>query len=64
VEHASDSEFQEFVERHKIPVDDAGIVAWSFDDRCRTINFALRRGIVLELFDTDKPASQANSEVD
>ena len=60
VEHASDSDFQEFVERHKIPVDDAGIAAWSFDDRCRAINFALRKGIVLELFDADETASQAS----
>lgn len=59
VEHATDAQFQAFVEQHKIPVDDNGIVAWSFDDRCRTINFALRKGIVLELFDSDKPASEA-----
>lgn len=50
VEHATDAEFQAFVERHKIPVNDAGIAEWSFDDRVRTINFALRKGIVLELF--------------
>lgn len=59
VEHATDADFQQFVEQHKIPVDDSGIAAWSFDDRCRTINFALRKGIVLELFDSAETASEA-----
>ncbi len=68
VEHATDEEFQFFVTQHRIPVQDNGIAEWSFDDRVRTINHALRYGVELhfveqnnsesELFEGDKPASQ------
>ncbi len=51
VEFATDAEFQAFVSRYAIPIDDKGIAEWSFDDRVRTINFAIRKGIDLELFE-------------
>src|SRR6266702_2265942 len=34
VEHSSDSEFQQWIEWNKIPVDHKGIAEWSFDDKC------------------------------
>lgn len=59
VEQASDAEFQAFVDRHHIPVDDAGIAEWSFDDRVRAINFALRSGIELELFEPENNSNNS-----
>ena len=46
IEHASDSEFQAWVDASGLAdlIDDDGIAAWSFDDRIRLINFALRQG--------------------
>lgn len=46
VEHASDADFQAWIESNGLTdlVDENGIAEWSFDDRCRVINFALRSG--------------------
>ncbi|MFL5628740.1 MAG: hypothetical protein ACJ788_24430 [Ktedonobacteraceae bacterium] len=62
VEHASDADFQAWIEKSGLSdlVDDAGIAEWSFDDRVRTINFALRKGIVLELLDTENNSNNSS----
>lgn len=44
VEHATDEQFQAFIERVGIRINDQGIVEWSFDDRCRAVNFARAKG--------------------
>ncbi|SRR6266851_2240730 len=38
VEHATDAQFEVWRKKHGIPIKDNGIVAWSFEMRCRTIN--------------------------
>ncbi len=45
VEHATDKEFEQFVNCSGIPVIAGEIESWSFDDRCGVIHYALRRGI-------------------
>ena len=48
VEHATDVQFQAWVEYNSIPVDFSdlpeGKPAWSFDDRCGVINYVLSAG--------------------
>lgn len=50
IDCASDEDFQAWVVANKLQdlVDDNGIAAWSFDDRIRVINGAIRRGISLQ----------------
>jgi hypothetical protein len=70
VEHATDAEFQSWIEFNGIPVDENGIVGWNFDDRCMVINYVLAQGGTLQFVDgstvpennsesTAKPALQA-----
>ena len=51
VEFASDEQFQIFIAGAGIPIDEEGIVEWSFDDRCGVINHALKYGLVLPFVD-------------
>jgi hypothetical protein len=46
VEEASDEQFQVWADASNLLdlIDDGGIAAWSFDDRCRLINFAIQQG--------------------
>jgi hypothetical protein len=62
IEQASDPEFQAWIEASGLAdlVDDDGIVEWSFDDRVRIINFALRQGRTLH-FVEDLENEQNNS---
>jgi len=48
VEFASDAQFQAWIVAQGVPVDDAGIPDWSFDDRCGVIMYALSCGIALQ----------------
>lgn len=48
VEHATDADFQQFVNRMGIPIDDSGIAEWSFDDRWGVIRYALKHGFTLD----------------
>lgn len=73
VEHASDAEFQAWIQSHGIPVDEEGIPEWGFEDRIGVIRHAIRYGIELkfseekdfqtlletEVFGSDESASQA-----
>ena len=47
IEFATDAQFQEWIAAQGVPVDEQGIVGWSFDDRCGVIMYALEHGIVL-----------------
>ncbi len=51
LEFATDDEFDQWVQTNSISVKDNGITGWSFDDRCRLVNFVLARGGVLEFAD-------------
>src|SRR6266702_3446064 len=69
VEHASDAEFQAWIETSGLSdlVDDDGIAEWSFDDRCRIINFALRKGRKLSFVEgennSENSANNSGSEL-
>ena len=58
VEFATDAQFQAWIASQGVPVDDAGIPEWSFDDRCGVIMYALSCGIALQF------AGEAASEAD
>lgn len=58
VEHATDEEFQAFIESAGIPVDDNGIAEWSFDDRIGVINHAMSHGLALPFIDEAAPKRQ------
>lgn len=51
VAEASDAHFQEWIASHNVPVDDAGIPDWSFDDRLDVICYALDNGLKLTFVD-------------
>jgi hypothetical protein len=57
---ATDQQFQAFIASAGIPVDEAGITEWSFDDRCGIINHAIRYGVSLPF--VDPLANKNNSE--
>lgn len=63
VEHASDTEFQAWIEANNLQdlVDDNGIVEWSFDDRCRIINFAIRQRLPFHFADETIPSEESNN---
>ncbi len=63
VEHATDQQFQEFVTSIGLPVDDAGIPEWSFDDRCRAINHALRYGLWISFADEENNSDKESKEL-
>ncbi len=66
VELASDAQFQAWIASQGVPVDDAGIAEWSFDDRCGVIMYALSCGIVLQFADENNSETipENNSEPD
>jgi hypothetical protein len=59
VEFASDAQFQAWIVAQGVPVDDAGIAEWSFDDRCGVIMYALSRGIALQFAEAASEAEGA-----
>lgn len=69
VEHATDAEFQQLIERTPLTVLDQGIAEWSFDDRCGVVNYARKHGVIIpfetennsekELFEAAQPAQEA-----
>lgn len=46
VEHATDDQFQSFVDACAIPVDAQGIAEWSFDDKLGVIYHAMDQGMI------------------
>lgn len=63
VEHATDAEFQQFVVRAGIPIDDSGIAEWSFDDRCGVVNHALKFGVSLPWLTENNSETIRNGEL-
>ena len=51
IEDATDDEFDAWVKAHAIAVKENGIHGWSFDDRCRLVNYALAHGYTLTFVD-------------
>src|SRR5689334_598070 len=51
IEDATDDEFDAWVNTHGIAVKENGISGWSFDDRCRLVNYALAHGYTLIFVD-------------
>ncbi len=51
IEDATDDEFDAWVQAHDIPVKENGIQGWSFDDRCRLVNYAFAHGFSLAFVD-------------
>lgn len=51
IECATEAEFDTWVEANAIPIKENGISGWSFDDRCRLVNYVLAHGGVLEFVD-------------
>src|SRR5436309_3474980 len=58
VEHATDSEFFQFVDRNGIPLKNR-LDAWSFDDRCGVINHARRHGVTLQIVEVNNSEERA-----
>ena len=50
IEFATDAEFDTWVQANTVPVKDNGISGWSFDDRCRLVNYVLANGGVLDFY--------------
>jgi len=63
VEHATDAEFQVWIVSSGLfdLVDDSGIVGWSFDDRVRVINFALRKGRSLYFLESENNSNNSSN---
>jgi hypothetical protein len=63
IEQASDDDFQAWVVANGLPhlIDENGIEEWSFDDRCRIINFAIRRGMPLQFATQTIPDPAGNN---
>lgn len=51
IEFATDDEFDTWIRTNSIPIKENGISGWSFDDRCRVINYVLANGHSLEFVD-------------
>ena len=51
IELATDDEFDAWVKTLAIAVKENGIQGWSFDDRCRFVNYALAHGYTLTFVD-------------
>jgi hypothetical protein len=56
---ATDAQFQGFIKDAGVPVDDQGIVEWSFDDRCGIINHALKYGVALPFVEQNQFANNS-----
>jgi hypothetical protein len=66
IEDATDNEFDAWVNTHDVPVKENDISGWSFDDRCRLVNFALAHGYTLIFVDgkhIPEPAHADEAEV-
>jgi hypothetical protein len=62
IECATDAEFEAWVQVNAIPVKDNGIVGWSFDDRCRLVNYVLAHGHALEFVDGTRIPDHTNAD--
>src|SRR5262245_23970918 len=62
IELATDDEFDIWVNTNEIPVKENGIYEWSFDDRCRLVNYALAHGRTLHFVDGTRLPDHTNSE--
>ena len=51
IEEATDDEFDTWVQAQAIAVKENGITSWSFEDRCRLVNYALAHGYSLTFVD-------------
>lgn len=51
IEFATDDEFASWVKMNSIRVKENGITGWTFDDRCRLVNYILANGGRLEFVD-------------
>jgi hypothetical protein len=68
IEHASDAQFQAWIDNTGLSdlVDDEGIAEWSFDDRVRVINFAIKQGRSLQFAgenNSDNSENNSDSEL-
>lgn len=62
IEFATDDEFDAWVKTNSIPVKENGISGWTFDDRCRLVNYVLANGVTLEFVDgTTLPNTNKNN---
>ena len=62
IEDATDGEFNAWVKTHDIAVKENGISGWSFDDRCRLVNYALAHGYTLTFVDGKHIPEPANTD--
>jgi hypothetical protein len=51
IEFATDNEFDTWVKMNSIRVKENGITGWTFDDRCRLVNYVLAHRGILEFVD-------------
>jgi hypothetical protein len=62
IEFATDDEFDAWVKTNSIPIKENGISGWTFDDRCRLVNYVLANGVTLEFVDgTTLPNTNKNN---
>jgi hypothetical protein len=64
IEDATDDEFDAWVKTHDIPVKENGIQGWSFDDRCRVVNYALAHGYTLTFVDGTRIPESTQTDVE
>jgi hypothetical protein len=64
IEEATDDEFDVWVKTHDIPVKENGIQGWSFDDRCRVVNYALAHGYTLTFVDGTRIPESIQTDVE
>ena len=62
IEDVTDDEFDAWVKTHGIAVKENGISGWSFDDRCRLVNYALAHGYTLSFLDGKRIPEPAQIE--
>ncbi len=64
VEHATDEQFHRFITSLQgLPINEAGIDGWSFDDRCRTINHALKYGLIVPFVEPENKSDEEQKEL-
>lgn len=65
VEMATDEQFQAWVVSSGLLdlIDENGIAEWSFDDRCRLINHAIRLGRDLQFVEPNNSANNSTSQI-
>jgi hypothetical protein len=62
IEDGTDDEFDAWVHTQAIPVKENGIRGWSFDDRCRLVNYALAHGYTFTFIDGTRLPEQEPAE--